>query len=446
MTILWFLLALGILVTFHEFGHFYVARRCGVKVLRFSVGFGKPLWTWVDKQGTEFCVAAIPLGGYVKMLDEREGNVPKEQLSQAFTQKKPWQKIAIVAAGPLANFILAVLFFWILLLPGGTDVVPFVGEVKSGSLADQAGLETGQEILAVDHHPTPTWRDLNQQLLARLGESGGLSFRVRYPDSDLEYNSTVVIDHWLSDQDNPNPIDALGLTLYQPKIVPTIGRIVPDSPAAQAGLEVGDTLIAADQTELKVWSDLVNYVQDRHNQAILFEVLRGEERLSLKLTPKAITVNGKTRGQIGISPVIPRWPDEMLRPYRYSLPEAFVKATEKTWDTAGFVLLSLKKLILGQISTKSLSGPITIAKVAGDSAKAGWASFVGLLALLSVSLGVFNLLPIPVLDGGHLVYHTVEWIKGRPVSDRIQMMGYQVGLVLVGAIMLLALYNDIMRL
>ncbi len=446
-TIIWFLVALGVLVTFHEFGHFYAARRCGVKVLRFSVGFGKPLWSWRDKSGTEFTLAAIPLGGFVKMLDEREGEVPTELLPQAFTRKSVWQRIAIVAAGPVANFILAVALFWAMLMPGVTDFVPVVGKVEPNSVAARAGLEPGQEILAIDGESTPTWQALNRQLLQRLGESGPIAFTLAYPESSLTYDTEAVLKDWLKGVDEPDPVKGLGITLYQPPIEVVIAKVLPESPAEAAGLKSGDRVLSADGEPMPEWKHWVDYVRARPGQSMNLEVEREGEVIAVAITPKRIVNDeGEVHGQVGVSPVIPSWPEEMLREYHYSVPGAFVRAVEKTWETSHFVLISVKKLLLGQISTKNLSGPITIAKVAGASAKAGWGYYVGFLALLSVSLGVFNLLPIPVLDGGHLMYYLIEVVKGSPVSERVQMLGYQVGLFVVVGIMILAVYNDIMRL
>ena len=446
-TILWFLVALGVLVTFHEFGHFYVARRCGVKVLRFSVGFGTPLFTWRDSQDTEFRLAAIPLGGYVKMLDERESEVPPELLSQAFTQKTVWQRIAIVAAGPIANFILAVLLFWAMLIPGVDDIVPVIGAVESGSVAEEAGLDRGQEILAVDGEPTPTWQAFNRQLLKRLGESGVISFTVKYAESNLTYESEANLVDWLKGAEEPDVIKGLGIQMYRPPFVVKIATVLPDSPAEKAGLLPEDVVVSADGVAMPEWMDWVSYVRARPEQAMTLSVERGQELIDLSITPRRIvTESGEAQGQVGVSPVVPEWPEEMRRQYQYTLAGAFVAGVEKTWETSEFVLLSVKKLIFGQISTKNLSGPITIAKVAGDSAKAGWLYYVSFLALLSVSLGVFNLLPIPVLDGGHLLYYLVEVVKGSPVSQKVQVVGYQLGLFMVLGVMVLAVYNDIMRL
>lgn len=447
LTIVWFLVALGVLVTIHEFGHFYVARRCGVKVLRFSVGFGKPLYTWYGKTGTQYTLAGIPLGGFVKMLDEREGEVPEELRDQAFNRKNVWQRIAIVAAGPLANFLLAVILFWAMLMPGTTDVAPVIGEVEPYSVAAEAGLEAGQEIVAVDGQRINTWQDLTRALMRRLGESGTISFTAKYTNSSLEYHSEATLDKWLQGEEDPDPAQGLGITLWQPPFAALLEQVMPDSPAEQAGLRSGDLIVSANGQPLAGWPELVAYIRARPGEDLQIGYERDGQQLTTTLTARAVeTEDGRRIGQIGVMPVLPEWPQSMLRQQEYSLAGAFVKAVDKTWETSGFVLLSLKKLILGEISTKNLSGPITIAKVAGATAKAGITYYVGFLALLSISLGVFNLLPIPVLDGGHLFYYLVEVIKGSPVPEKIQMAGYQVGLVLVMGLMILALYNDVMRL
>jgi regulator of sigma E protease len=445
-TVLWFLAALGILVTFHEFGHYYVARRCGVKVLRFSVGFGKTLWSRRDKNDTEFTLAALPLGGYVKMLDEREAEVPEHLLDQAFNRKPVWQRIAIVAAGPIANFILAILIFWVLLLRGTVDIAPLIGEVEAGSVADLAGLTAGQEIVSVDGVSTPTWQDLNRRLLQRLGETGTIAFTVKYPESDLLYQSEAPLNDWLKGVDEPQPVKGLGISMWEPEIDNVISHVVAESPAALAGFKVGDRIIAVDNLVNPAWMEWVNYVRDRPGRSIEVDIERDGSRQVIAVVPAGVDdVNGKTVGRVGIGGS-QTWPEEMLRRTEYSVWGGFVGGVHKTWDTSAFVLLSLKKLILGEISTKNLSGPITIAKVAGASAKAGIGYYLGFLALLSVSLGVFNLLPIPVLDGGHLLYYLVELVKGSPVPEKVQMMGYQLGLMMIVGVMVLALYNDVMRL
>jgi regulator of sigma E protease len=445
-TIVSFLVALLILVLIHEFGHFYVARRCGVKVHRFSIGFGKVLCSWRDKQGTEYALAALPLGGYVKMLDEREGEVAPEERHLAFNKKTVWQRIAIVAAGPLANFLLAILLFWGLLLQGQRDLIPVIDSIAPGSIAAQAGLEKGQEIVAIDGQPTPTWQALNKALLNRLGESGKISFRVAYPDSRLHYESEAQLVDWLRESADPDPVAGLGITLFLPRIPPIIGEVVAASPAEKAGLKTGDKILQVNDFVISDWQSWVEYVRKQPGNALTVSLERETQVMQITLTPELVEERGERLGRVGVGVKAYTLPEDMIRSYEYSVVGAFVAGVNKTWETSGFVLLSVKKLILGEISTKNLSGPITIAKVAGSSAEGGLRSFIGFVALLSVFLAVFNLLPIPVLDGGHLFYYLIEVIKRKPVSDKVQMLGYQVGLFLVISLSVLALYNDIMRL
>lgn len=442
-----FLVAIIVLVTVHEFGHFYVARLCGVRVLRFSLGFGKVLWRRYDKHGTEFSLSALPFGGYVKMLDEREGDVPEELLPQAFTRKTVWQRMAIVVAGPVANFILAIILFWGLLLGGEYGIVPVIGAVEPNSIAAKAGLEVGQEIVSVDGEETPTEQAVARHLIGRLGETGNIQFNVRYSDSSLTYEIVVPLDNWMQGAKDPQPLEGLGIDLGPVK--PIVGKVLPDTPAARAGFKEEDKIVRVNELPVKDWRDFHNFTRTHINKPLLVEIERksanGEiEQLSLSVTPESFTEKGVSYGRVGMAskPL----PEEFLRHYEYSVGGALVAGIKRTWDTSGFVLLSVKKLILGEISTKNLSGPISIAKVAGSSAQIGLKSFVGFLALLSVFLGVFNLLPIPVLDGGHLLYLSVEAIKGKPVSEKIQILAYQFGLMVVIGLSMLAMYNDIMRL
>ncbi|AOS98512.1 Regulator of sigma-E protease RseP [Microbulbifer aggregans] len=446
-TVIWALVALGVLVAFHEAGHFLVARLCGVKVLRFSIGFGRRLLSRYDRHGTEFTISAIPLGGYVKMLDEREGQVPADQLDQAFNRKSVWARIAIAAAGPAANFLLAIVLFWVVFMGGTAGPVPVVDEVEPGSIAARAGLDAGQEIVAVDGESTPTWQALNWRLANRLGDSGTIEFTVRYPDSDLEYHSSADIERWLAGQEVADPLAEIGLTLWTPSVTLTLSRVTEDSAAERAGLLAGDTVLATDGERFESWEAWTQHVRAAAGQVLQVEVDRDGERLLVPVKPEAVTLeSGEVIGRIGVLPVVETWPEDRVRTFHYGFVGAAMKGLGETWDKTLFTLNSLKKLIFGELSTKNLSGPITIAKVAGTSAEAGWQSFLSLLALLSISLGVLNLLPIPVLDGGHLLYYGIEAIKGSPVSERVQMIGLQVGMILVLGIMGLALYNDILRL
>ena len=445
-TILITLGTLAVLVAVHEYGHFWVARKCGVRVLRFSIGFGKSLGSWRDSQGTEYSVAAIPLGGYVKMLDEREGEVPEELLDQAFNRKPVLQRIAVVAAGPLANLILAVVAYWFLFMSGETGYAPVIGEVEAASVADVAGLESGQEIVAVDGQETPTWQALSFALLDRIGDTGTISFSVKYPGSDMVYESEATIERWLSEQE-PDLFGGLGLAMYVPEISPVVDAIVEDSPAARTGLQSGDRIISADGVPMAKWMDWVEYIRARPGQVVSLEYERAGNLLTGEITPEKITdQNGAEIGRVGVSVAFPEMPEELVRKFDRGPLEAAGAAVVRTWELVGFTLNSIKKMIMGLISPKNLSGPITIAKVASASAKSGLESYIGFLALLSVSLGVLNLLPIPVLDGGHLLFYTIELLAGRPVPEKIQALGYQVGLFLVLGMMMLALDNDFTRL
>jgi regulator of sigma E protease len=438
---------LAILVAIHEFGHFWVARRCGVKVLRFSIGFGTSLFSWRDRQGTEYSIAAIPLGGYVKMLDEREGEVPAAELHRAFNRKPPLQRIAVVAAGPLANLLLAIVAYWFLFMAGESGYLPLIGEVKPDSVAAEAGLEAGQEIVAVDGEETPTWQALSFRLLDRIGDTGTIAIAVKNPDSDVVYEANVAIDQWLSDQEEPDLYAGLGLSLYTPPVPPVVGEVVPDGPAAAAGMRSGDRVLRADGVEMPLWMDWVDYVRARAGQPIEVDFLRGGETLQAVIVPERATdEKGADIGRVGLAVAIPDMPPEMVRKFTRGPVESLGAAVVRTWDLSVFTLKSIKKMLQGLISPKNLSGPITIAKVATDSAKSGLESYISFLALLSVSLAVLNLLPIPVLDGGHLLFYTIELLARRPVPEKIQAVGYQLGLFMVLGIMLLALYNDFTRL
>jgi regulator of sigma E protease len=483
-TLVSFLAAIIILVAVHEFGHFYIARRCGVQVLRFSLGFGKVLWSRYDRLGTEYTFSALPFGGYVKMLDEREGDVPNDLLDRAFNRKTILQRMAIVLAGPIANFILAILLFWFLLLGGERGLVPIIGTLTPDSLAAKAGLEIGQEIVAIDGQETPTEQAVQKQLLERLGESGFVNFKVRYPKSNLEYDIRIPLDKWMQGAKDPNPLEGLGIEIFYP-LAAIAGDIQAGSASEKSGFKTGDKILSVDGQQVRDWRDWVNYVRARPGKLLNVEIERGGldqysnsaqqnpanpknesgqdlvatndlnktqstniqvARISLQVTPESFLEKGVSYGRVGMGLHPQEPPSDLLRLQTYSFGSALVASVKKTWETARFVLLSVKKLILGEISTKNLSGPISIAKVAASSAHQGLKSFIGFVALLSVFLGVFNLLPVPVLDGGHLIYLAAEAIRGKPLSERIQVMASQLGFLLVIGLSIVAVYNDILRL
>ena len=440
------LVALGVLVTFHEFGHFWVARRCGVKVLRFSVGFGMPLLRWHDRRGTEFVIAAIPLGGYVKMLDEREGEVPADQLDQSFNRKTVRQRIAIVAAGPIANFLLAMLFFWVLAMLGSQQVRPVIGAVEADSIAAKAGLVAGQEIVSIDGEPTTGWGAVNLQLVRRLGESGTVNVVVREQDSSAETPRALALDHWLKGADEPDPIKSLGIRPWRPALPPVLAELDPKGPAQAAGLKTGDRLLTLDGQTLGDWQQVVDLVRVRPDTKIVLKIERDGAQLDVPVT---LAVRGEAKaagGYLGAGVKSPEWPPSMVREVSFGPLAAIGEGAKRTWTMSVLTLESLKKMLFGELSVKNLSGPITIAKVAGASAQSGVADFLNFLAYLSISLGVLNLLPIPVLDGGHLLFYLVEWARGRPLSYRVQGWGIQIGISLVVGVMLLALVNDLGRL
>ena len=473
-TVLALLVTISILVTIHEFGHYWVARLCNVHVIRFSVGFGKSIYVkkgrqpayeeqpLYDQEGnlvqvrtrsneplapTEFTIAAIPLGGYVKFLDEREGYVPDDQIHLTFNRKTVWQRIAIVSAGPMANFLLAIAAYWMLFASGVTGVIPVLGELDPESAAARAGLQQGHEIVAVDGKATKTWSEVNLGLFDRLGETGEIVLTVVEPGSyDAQSNYNVPVTQWLSDSVSPVPARDLGLVLQFPEFHAVIGGLNDDGRATASGVEVGDEFLSVDGVSVMDWPHLVDVIQASPEQTLNVIVLRSGQTMKIDLTPKGIERDGSILGFIGASPQPVNFPPEMLRETRYPIFSAWMPAAVKTWEVTLFTLVSIKKMIVGAISPKNLSGPITIAQVASATAENGLESFVGFIALLSISLGVINLLPIPVLDGGHLVYYFIELIAGRPVPERVQVWGFQMGTFLIMGIMVLAFYNDLTRL
>ncbi len=441
------IVVLGLLVTFHEFGHFWVARRCGVKVLRFSVGFGKPLWSTVDRHGTEFAVAAIPLGGYVKMLDEREAPVPEEQLDQAFNRKTVWQRIAIVAAGPIANFLLAIVAYWALFVAGTTTVAPVVGDIAPNSPAAEAGLSQGSEITAIQGDAMRSWQDINLKLVSMIGFNGDLTIEARPEGASSSRAYQLPVTAYMVRQDPPQPLLSLGITPWRPAMPAVLGQVMDGQAAAQAGLQAGDRIVAFNGEPVDDWMHFVSIIRENAGQTLSVEYQRNGEQATLSLTPGRNTLeSGEEVGYIGAGAQPVSWPEELQREIRYGPIEAVGKAFSRTGEMMLLTVDAIRKMLVGLISPSNLSGPITIAQISGDSARAGMEVFVGFLAYLSISLGVLNLLPIPVLDGGHLLYYFIEVVRGRPVSEQTQAVGLRIGLAMVGCLMLMALYFDLMRL
>lgn len=443
MTILVFLLTLTILIGVHEAGHYWVARWSGVKVLRFCIGFGKPLFGWRNKDGTEFAVAPIPLGGYVKMLDEREGNVAAEDLPRAHNRQPPGKRIAIAAAGPAANFLFAILAFWVIALLGTSVARPWVAPVAEDSAWSNWPDEPA-EIAAVDGRAVEDWREVHLALLNRLGSTGEIELELQ-GDSGARYQVSHPVERWLSRVQDPDPISSLGLTFWQPDRPAVLGDIISDGPADRAGLQSGDRIIAVAGTPVETWNDWVAIIQERAGEETELLLERDGREQSLTVTPQADTDSGgATIGRVGVY-ATPLDQGQYFRTVRYGPLEAVGAAVRETGDTIGMTLGFLGKMVTGQASVQNLSGPVSIAQVAGDSAGFGLVAFLSFLALLSISLGILNLLPIPVLDGGHILYYLVELVRGRPLSDRAQMIGVQIGIVLLIGVMVIAFTNDFNR-
>lgn len=446
LNILSIVVALGLLITFHEFGHFFVARRCGVKVLRFSVGFGKPIYRYVGKTGTEFTLAMIPLGGYVRMLDEREGNVPESLRNQAFNVKTVWQRIAIVAAGPIANFILAVFIYALVALLGVQSIAPKVGQIEQDTPMSQTQIQAGDELISIAGESVASWEDVNLVLAGLIGKTGTIIVRYQ-PDglSSLQEDS-VRLNRWLVGDEPNNLIKAFGLAPWQPLILPIIAQVVEGGAAAEAGFLTGDKVLTVNDQPVANWQQFVALVQASPGKALIVEVQRVQGSTKLSLFPKSTEQNGKVIGYAGLAVVPPEWDESLIREQHYGPFDALSYGVAQTSKMVSLTVSSIGKMVQGLISVDNLSGPITIAKVASASADSGLQSFLKFMAYLSVSLGVLNLLPIPMLDGGHLLFFGIEAIRRKPVSEKIQSMAYRVGASLLFALMAIAIFNDIARL
>ncbi|MGY6277054.1 RIP metalloprotease RseP [Methylomonas sp. MgM2] len=447
-TLFYFSVAIAVLVAFHELGHFWVARKMGVKVIRFSIGFGKKLWSYQrSPEQTEFVISAVPLGGYVKMVDEREGEVEPADLPYAFNRQSVAVRTAIVAAGPLFNLILAMFLFWLVMVIGELGIRPILGKVESGTLAAEAGFQAGDEILSVNQKSTPTWTlALDELFSAAIGGERDIVIDVKTVDDEQKFR---VIN--LQDEDVKSPEvlnERLGFKPWMPKIKPIIGKLLDNGSAKQAGLQAGDLIVSADGQPITEWQQWVEFVQARPEIPIHVVVERNDVRTELQLTPrKEEQEDGKVIGKIGAGVEIP---DDLMNSIQieYSLtPIAAIPAAfQRTWFYAVSTLKMIGKMFIGTASVENLSGPISIAQYAGQSAQIGFTAFLKFLGLVSVSLGVLNLLPVPVLDGGHLLFYAVEAIKGSPVPDRLQLYFQHVGMFLLISLMALALFLDLGRL
>ncbi|MCU8032924.1 MAG: sigma E protease regulator RseP [Shewanella sp.] len=446
-----FIVALGLLITAHEYGHFYIARRCGVKVERFSIGFGKAIWRRVGKDGTEYVLAMIPLGGYVKMLDERVEDVPDELKDQAFNRKTVWQRIAIVAAGPIANFIFAIVALYFMYLIGVPSLKPVITSTTPGTAAAQIQITEPMQITTISGQAVRNWEEVNLALVGHIGdESLSVSLTPLNGLQGLDSSArsyTLDTRNWRFDPEKESPITALGLGIYRPEIVPTIAAISPDSAAANSELKVGDTLVAINGKNYTDWQAFVDIIQHSANVPVSLTVRRNGEQFNVAVTPlSSKNADGQEIGMIGVSPTQAQWPDNMRLQLEYGPIDSFGIAADKTWQLVAVSFKMIGKLFTGDVSVKNLSGPISIAQGAGSSANYGLVYFLGFLALISVNLGIINLLPLPVLDGGHLLYYFIEVITGKPVPEKVQEIGFRFGAAILLMLMSVALFNDFARL
>ncbi|NTS77086.1 sigma E protease regulator RseP [Catenovulum sp. SM1970] len=443
--IAFFLILIGVLVTVHEFGHFWVARKCGIRVIRFAVGFGKPLFSWYDKQGTEYVVAAIPLGGYVRMLDERTDTVPDDLKHLAFNHKPVLQRIAVVAAGPLFNFLFAIVAFYLMLNIGVSSVKPVIGHTAPDSIAANANIPEEVIITHVNGNKVVNWQDVQLELAGSIGEPQAT---LSIAESLEQKSRTVYLDtqEWNAQPEKEDLLTSLGIVPYRPNIIPEVVHVSDNSPAS-GQLKPGDKFLSIDGSPVVDWQAVDRLIKSNPEQTIQFVVNRNgiATELYIKLGVRE-SADNKKQGFLGIVPKIEPWPEKYKQVEQYSLIEAFPAALERTWRTTMLSFAMVGKLLTGDVSLDALSGPVTIAQGAGTTASYGIVYFLSFMAFISINLGIINLLPLPVLDGGHLLYYLIELVSGKPVPEHVQEVGFRIGLFVIFSLMGIAIFNDLSRL
>ena len=442
-----FVVALGVLIAVHEFGHFWVARKVGIKVLRFSIGFGKPIYKRTfGEDKTDFVVAAFPVGGYIKMLDEREGPVEEHELHRAFTQKSVWQRFAVVAAGPIFNFIFAIFAYWILYVVGVPGLKPIMDGIQDNSPVAIAGFRNGDVITGIDDKDTPTLQSVRMALIQKVMDKAMVAVKVKR-DGNETYTLHLDLSRTPMDAVSGDLFQYLGFAPYRPKLSPVVGRVVKGGAADLAGFQKGDQIISVDGEKFDDWIKWAEYVRSKPDTPLAVTVLRNGVKLNIKVTPARVKTQKGAIGRVGLGPEIPKnFYQGLMATQHYGIFESLANAVSKTWDMSAMTLQMMWKIVSGEASLKNISGPISIAQYAGQTAQIGFTAFIAFMAVISLSLGVLNLLPIPLLDGGHLMYYIVEFIKGSPVSEEGQLVGQKIGIVMLGSLMFLAIFNDINRL
>ncbi|MFH4490323.1 sigma E protease regulator RseP [Vibrio diabolicus] len=449
--ILWnlisFIVALGILVAVHEFGHFWVARRCGVKVEKFSIGFGKSIWSKAGKDGTEYSISMIPLGGYVKMVDSRVDEVPEHEKHLAFDKKPLWKRTSIVAAGPIFNFLFAIFAYWLVFLIGIPAVKPVIGEVTPNSIVAEAGIESGMELKSISGIKTPDWESVNMGLISHIGDDLMTVTLTSANEVGSEVTKTLDLREWEFDPETQSAMQSLGFAPYTPEVYRVIEQVSQGGAAEKAGVLPGDEIVAIGEQRVTEWKQVVEAVRSNPDTPIELTVLRQGYEQTLTLTPGSRELaNKEVVGFAGIAPKVAEWPESYRFDLQFGVFESVGKAVDKTGQVIGLTISMLKKLIVGDVGLNNLSGPISIAKGAGATADYGLVYFLGFLALISVNLGIINLVPLPMLDGGHLLFFAIEAVIRRPVPERVQEMGFRIGGAIIFSLMALALFNDFTRL
>lgn len=444
-TLFYFFLALFLLVTIHEYGHFLVARLCGVKVLRFSFGFGKPLISWTGKHGTEYVFSILPLGGYVKMLDETETSVAAEERHLAFNNKSVYARIAIVLAGPLFNFIFAFIAFWLVFVIGIMSIAPIIGSVIPNSIAEHAGISAKQEIVAFNQHPINSWHDFQYSLIPKLGSSEIINLRVKSTRDNQQKTVYLPLKDWRPDLQD-DPLVSLGIIPFLPTIPPIVGEVMKDSVAEQAGFLTHDVIVSVNGEPINDWLNLVKIVKRSPDAKLVIKIKRKKNLKTIIITTASQQIGGKAEGYIGLRAQQIKLPEKWLRFNRQSPLKAAGTALQQTVNLTSATFMMIGRLLTGQIGLTNLSGPIGIAQGAGSSARAGLTSYLSFLGFISISLGVLNLLPIPILDGGHFVYLLIELIRRRSLSEKSKAMGLYMGFVFIVMLMFMAVFNDFSRL